>query len=133
MKLRLSQSSQFGADSPISLAGFKVFVRALRLDTEIGLYPHERGRSQPLFIDIELELAPTPVEHIHDTVNYETLASKARDLAAEGHIELVETFAQRLLAACLEDPRALSARVRIEKPEALHAASAGVEIFAVRR
>ena len=123
----------FDANAPISLAGFKVFVRALRLDTEIGLYPHERGRAQPLFIDIELELAPHTVEHIHDTVNYETLASKARELAAEGHVELVETFAQRLVAACLEDPRALSARVRIEKPEALPgAAAAGVEIFAVR-
>ena len=66
-------------------------------------------------------------------MNYENLASKARELAAEGHVELVETFAQRLVAACLEDPRARSARVRIEKPEALPgAAAAGVEIFAVR-
>ena len=115
------------------LSAMKVFVRGLRLDTEIGLYPHERGRSQPLFIDIELELSPHPVEGIHDTVNYETLASKARELAAEGHVELVETFAQRLVAACLEDPRALTARVRIEKPEALKgAAAAGVEVVAAR-
>jgi len=121
------------APADVSLSGLKVFVRALRLDTEIGLYPHERGRSQPLFIDIELELAPHPVGGIGDTVNYETLASKARALAAEGHVELVETFAERLVAGCLEDPRALSARVRIEKPEALPgAAAAGVEIFAVR-
>ena len=111
----------------------RVFVRGLRLDTEIGLYPHERGRSQPLFIDIELELAPTLVEGIHDTVNYETLAAKARTLAAEGHVELVETFAERLVGACLEDPRVLTARVRIEKPEALKgAAAAGVEVVAVR-
>ena len=118
---------------PVLLSGLTVFVRALRLDTEIGLYPHERGRAQPLFIDIELELAPHHVGGIGDTVNYETLAEKARALAAEGHVELVETFAERLVAACLEDPRALSARVRIEKPEALPgAAAAGVEIVARR-
>jgi dihydroneopterin aldolase len=118
---------------PVLLSGLNVFVRALRLDTEIGLYPHERGRAQPLFIDIELELAPHHVGGIADTVNYETLAAKARSLAAEGHVELVETFAERLVAACLEDPRTLSARVRIEKPEALPgAAAAGVEIIARR-
>ena len=88
---------------------------------------------KPLFIDIELELAPTLVEGIHDTVNYETLASKARALAAEGHVELVETFAERLVGACLEDPRVLTARVRIEKPEALEGAeAAGVEVVAAR-
>jgi dihydroneopterin aldolase len=119
--------------SPVLLSGLNVFVRALRLDTEIGLYPHERGRAQPLFIDIELELSPHHVGGIGDTVNYETLAAKARALAAEGHVELVETFAERLVAACLEDPRALTARVRIEKPEALPgAAAAGVEIVARR-
>ena len=35
--------------------------------------------------------------------------------------------------ACLEDPRVLTARVRIEKPEALEgAAAAGVEVVAAR-
>ena len=64
-------------------------------------------------------------------MNYETLAEKARALAAFGHIELVETFAERLATVCLDHPRAVSVRVRVRKPEAINGAdAAGVELTA---
>ena len=108
-------------------------MRGLEIEAEIGVYPHERGRAQPLVIDIELALSPRRVLHLADTLNYETLADTARALVAEGHIELVETYAQRLAASCLEDPRVIWARVRVEKPTALQGArAAGVEVTAVR-
>ncbi len=110
-------------------APLKIFVRGLQVDAEIGVHPHEKGRTQPLTIDIELEMAPRPIRSIHDTVNYETLAAHARALATGGHVDLVETFADDLARSCLEDPRTLSARVRIEKPLALEGAdAAGVEV-----
>ena len=109
-------------------------MRGLALDAEIGVYRHERGRHQPLIVDVEIELAPHGVGVLGDTVNYETLAAAARAVAAEGHIDLVETYAQRLAAACLADPRVLRARVRVDKPGALPgAAAAGVEVAAERR
>lgn len=112
----------------------KVFVRGLRLDAEIGVYDHEYGRRQPLVVDVELDVATHGCEHIADTVNYETVVAKAREVVASGHLKLVETFAERLAQACFEDPRVTRARVRIEKPEALAPAAqaAGVEITAVR-
>ncbi|MHB8286732.1 MAG: dihydroneopterin aldolase [Caulobacteraceae bacterium] len=117
----------------VRLDGFRVFVRGLLVQAEIGLYPHERGRVQPLVIDVELELTPAPVAGIADTVNYETLADYAAALAAEGHVDLVETFAERLAHGCLANPRVMRARVRVEKPEALERAqAAGVEILVAR-
>jgi dihydroneopterin aldolase len=111
-------------------AALKVFVRGLHVDAEIGVHPHEKGRTQPLTIDIELELAARDIRSIRDTVNYETLAASARALATGGHVDLVETFAQDLARACLADPRTLCARVRIEKPLALKGAeAAGVEVM----
>ena len=110
-----------------------VFVEGLVLQAEIGLYEHERGRTQPLSVDIELALAPAFAHGLHGTVNYETLAAKARALAASGHIELVETFAERLAADCLDHPRAVRVRVRVRKPEAIvGATAAGVELIASR-
>lgn len=112
----------------------KVLVRGLEIAAEIGVHPHERGRPQPLIIDIELELAPEPVRHMADTINYEMLAETARGLAARGHVDLVETYAQDLAVSCLELPRALHVRVRVEKPQALAGArAAGVEVVAQRR
>lgn len=109
--------------------GLKVFVRGLRLQAGIGVYEHEQGRTQPLVLDVELDLGARPVEGIADTVNYETVAAAARAIAAAGHVGLVETFAERLALACLEDPRVQAVRVRVDKPEALPCAeAAGCEV-----
>jgi len=112
----------------------RVFVRGLKVEAEVGVYAHERGHTQPLVVDVELDVTTARAEHLSQTVNYETIAAAARELAAEGHIELVETFAERLAERCLVDPRVTRARVRVEKPMALapHAEAAGVEITAVR-
>ena len=112
----------------------KIFVHGIRIEAEVGVYPHERGRTQPLIVDVELDVAWAGADRLADTVNYETIGQAARAIADEGHIDLVETFAERLAQACFADARVTRARVRVEKPLALapHAAAAGVEITAVR-
>jgi dihydroneopterin aldolase len=121
-----------GADAP-RLEGLTVFVRGMTLEAGIGIHGHELGRLQPLVIDVTLELAPAPVERLGDTVNYETVAAAARAIVAEGHVGLVETFAQRLANACLADARVRRCTVRIEKPGALEGAVApGCEVVLSR-
>lgn len=112
----------------------KVFVTGLKVQAEIGVYRHEIGRVQPLVVDVELDVPTAGAARLADTLNYETILEAARNVAAQGHIELVETFAERLARACLADPRVTRARVRVEKPLALapDAVGAGVEITLVR-
>ena len=58
---------------------------------------------------------------------------KVDAIIAEGHVNLVETLAERIAAACLKDRRVMAARVRIEKPEIIpNARSVGVEIERAR-
>jgi dihydroneopterin aldolase len=116
----------------LAVSGLTVFMRGLTVEAEIGLYAHERGRRQPLRVEIEASLAPRPVEGLAETLNYELLASAARRVAGDGHIDLVETYVQRVAAACLEYALVERVRVRVEKPEALPGAVAGVEITAGR-
>lgn len=101
-----------------------VFVRGLTIEAGIGVHDHEQGRLQTLVISVILTLEPHAVARLSDTVNYETVAAAARGIAAEGHIGLVETFAQRLALACLDDPRIRRAEVSIDKPGALQGAEA---------
>jgi dihydroneopterin aldolase len=112
----------------------KVFVTGLTVQAEIGVYKHEIGRVQPLVVDVELDVPTAGAERLSDTLNYETILEAAQSVAAQGHIALVETYAERLAQACLADPRVSRARVRVEKPLALapHAVGAGVEITLVR-
>jgi dihydroneopterin aldolase len=119
----------------------KVFVRGLTVAAEIGLHAHERGHSQPLIIDVELELdldretASEGWQTMDATVNYEQIAKHARAIAGAGHIGLVETYAWRLAEACLAEPGVTIARVKVAKLLALapHAQAAGVEIVLEKR
>ncbi|MDB5463581.1 MAG: dihydroneopterin aldolase [Phenylobacterium sp.] len=121
-------------DGAIRTAMTTVFVTGLKVQAEIGVYRHEIGRVQPLVVDVELDVPTAGSHRLSETLNYETILSAARDIAGQGHIELVETFAERLARACLADPRVTRARVRVEKPQALapDAVGAGVEITLVR-
>jgi len=110
----------------------RVFVRDLMLDALIGIYPEERIKPQKLLVNLELWVAETPGEpprSYAEVVCYEQLVKRTKALLAEGHVDLVETLAERLAAICLEDTRVLRTRVRVEKPEAIaEAAGVGVEI-----
>lgn len=116
------------------VAMMKVFVTGLRVQAEIGVYRHEIGKRQPLSVDVELDVPAAGADRLADTVNYETILKAAQAIAAEGHIELVEAFAERLARACIADPRVSRARVRVEKPLALapDAVAAGAEIVLER-
>ncbi|CAN7440837.1 dihydroneopterin aldolase [Phenylobacterium sp. LjRoot219] len=118
------------AAGAVRVAMTKVFVTGLRVQAEIGVYRHEIGKRQPLSVDVELDVPAAGADRLADTVNYETILKAAQAIAAEGHIELVEAFAERLARACIADPRVTRARVRVEKPLALapDAVAAGAEI-----
>lgn len=113
--------------------GLSVFVRGLTVQAGIGIHDHELNRLQTLVIDVTLTLVPATVERLGDTVSYEDVAAAARAIVAAGHIGLVETFAQRLAVACLDDARVQRCAVRIEKPGALQGVVApGCEVVLAR-
>ena len=126
--MAVSTALPFPAGVPIH-EGLTVFVRGLEVEAGIGVYDHEHGRLQRLVIDVTLTLQAAKVERLADTVNYERVAEAAHAIAADGHVGLVETFAERLATAMLEDGRVRRCAVRIEKPGALGAAAAaGCEV-----
>ncbi len=109
-----------------------VFVHDLVLACRIGVYPHERERPQRVRLNLDLgvvEPAQPLRDQLADVVDYAALVERVRSALGERHVNLVETLAEQVAALCLEDPRVRSARVRIEKLEAIaDAAAVGVEI-----
>ena len=114
------------------IRGLTVFLENLTVQAQIGVYAHEQGTAQPLVVDVEAELAPATIRSIDDTVDYDFIAAAAHRLAGEGHVALVEHYAERLADACLDDLRVQSVRVRVRKPNAVPGATAGVEIVVER-
>ena len=118
---------------PAALHGrtMKVFVRDLILPCRIGVYSHEKLGEQRVRINLELTCVEHPAindEH-QNVVCYAEVVENIRRLLQEGHINLVETMAERIAAQCLEDHRILGAKVRVEKLDVMPEASAvGIEI-----
>ena len=117
-------------ESPVNTR--RVFVRDLVLDCLIGVYHHERNGTQRVRINLDMAVAETdrPLDDdLANVVCYETMVDHIRRIAGEGHINLVETLAERIAETCLSDTRVLQARVRVEKLDVFDdAASVGIEI-----
>ncbi|MDE8346331.1 MAG: dihydroneopterin aldolase [Acidocella sp.] len=116
-----------------------MFIRDLVLTASIGVYAHEHRAQQRVRINLDLAVADDGARNLSRAaigqddlgrvVDYESIIIRARAIVATGHIQLVETLAERLCEACLEDPRILIARARVEKLDVFaDAASAGVEV-----
>ena len=121
--------------STASARMMKVFVRDLVLPARIGVYQHEKLGTQRVRINLELLCTEHPAinDDLNNVVNYAALVAQIRAIVDSGHINLVETLADRIAQACLDDRRVQTAKVRIEKLDVFEEAeSVGVEIERVR-
>ena len=109
-----------------------VFIRDLMVDCSIGIYSFEKEHEQRVRINVDLAVreGEKPIDdNIQNVICYEQLANGIEAIIAEGHVNLVETLAEKIAAMCLRQSEVLSARVRVEKLDILEAAeSVGVEI-----
>ena len=109
-----------------------VFIRDLILTCLIGVHKHERKKPQRIRINLDLAVTEQSVistDRLTDVVCYEDVGDRIRSIVNNGHVNLVETLAEKIASKCLEDRRIKATRVRIEKLDVFKdAASAGVEI-----
>ncbi len=119
------------AVKPVSRT-YRIFVRDLVLPWEIGIYDHEHDAPQRVRINIDLmvrEATNFDADRYRQVVCYAEVVEGVRSLAAQGHINLVETLASRIADLCLADDRIEHVTVRAEKLDAIvDVASVGIEI-----
>lgn len=111
---------------------YRILVRDLLVMCSIGIHEHEKLAPQRVRINIDIaafEQAGPLSDNIANVVSYEDVIDGVKSLLAGGHINLVETMAEKIAALCLEDERVDSVRIRVEKPDVYaEAASVGIEI-----
>ena len=97
---------------------YTVIVRGLVVMCSIGIRPEEQDGLQRVRVSVELTApdgAAFPGENRRRVINYEKIVEAIREIAASGHIDLCEGFAERLADACFADPRVAWLRVMVEK------------------
>lgn len=112
-----------------------VFVENYVTKAEIGVFSHEKGKTQPLVFALEVGCrygdlsACTQHENV---VCYKLMIEKIENILRQGHIDVVETVADRVACDLMQDKRILWLRVSVKKPDAIKNAEA-VGITLTRR
>lgn len=98
----------------------RIFVRDFIVDCSVGVYAEEQGVTQKVSFTVEAGLSPSVRsrnDQMVEVPSYADIIDTIEAIAASGHINLVETFAEKVAAACLEDPRIVVVRVELTKLE----------------
>lgn len=98
-----------------------VTLTGLRVRGFHGVFAHERRDGQDFVIDVVIELDTRPAavsDDLADTLDYGALAQRVSAVVAGDPVDLIETLAERLARAALEDPHAQAVTVTVHKPQA---------------
>lgn len=126
---RLLSARGYSLDSEQKKETDRIFVHDLVLPVSIGAYDFERNRTQPVRfnVDVDIRRVPHHAEDMRDVFSYDLVIDAIKLIIGRGHIDLVETLAERLADALLAHPRVHRVKLRIEKLAVIEG-SVGVEI-----
>jgi len=99
----------------------RIALRGLRVFARHGVLDQERRDGQEFIIDAAVWLDTRPAaagDDLSRSVDYSTLADRLVQLAGEPPVQLIETVAERLAAACLREPGVEEAEITVHKPHA---------------
>jgi dihydroneopterin aldolase/2-amino-4-hydroxy-6-hydroxymethyldihydropteridine diphosphokinase len=99
----------------------QIELRGLRVHGRHGVLPFERRDGQDFLIDALLSVDTRPAAATDDlalTVDYGALSERLAEIVAGEPVQLIETLAQRLAQACLDEPAVQRVRITVHKPHA---------------
>ena len=113
-----------------------LIIRDLTLTMLIGVYDYEKEKPQTVLINAQI-LVNNPenweTDSMNGLVSYADLVDDIKSIAAKGHINTVEAFAEDIAQAFFARKGVQETRIRVEKPEIIaEAAAVGVEIVRQR-
>jgi FolB domain-containing protein len=110
----------------------KILIKDLTAHGIIGIHEQERNKPQKILINLTIFTDTRNAgqsDDIDDCIDYDTIASLAKEHAENAQRFTVEALAEDIAAFCLQFPNVYRVFVRVEKPNAISfAKSAGVEI-----
>ena len=109
-----------------------IFLNDFMVDANIGVYKHEKIKSQPLRINIIAKVKnPKKIndDKLYSVVCYNQISKKIKKIIKSGHTILLEKLAEKIFQECFKNKRIQTMKIRLEKLDAIQEAeSAGIEV-----
>ncbi len=99
-----------------------VYLKGIRCECSIGVWEWEKQLKQTLLIDLELEIdnqQATKNDDLEDALNYQAIAERVQEYAAQTHFNLLETLAERLANVLLDEFNSPRVKLKIDKGAAV--------------
>ena len=114
-----------------------VFIKDFIIKEIIGIHEHEKIKKQKIKFNIVLDVNQSYIpdeKNIKSIVDYEKITNKLENLTKSKQYNFLESLVEDSFKEIFEDKRIDSAKIKIEKPEAIkNAKSVGVEVFKTRK
>lgn len=107
----------------------RIFVHDLVLEASIGAYDFERGITQKVRFNVDVDVTRVPHhgDDMREVFSYDLIIDAIHLILGHGHVALVETLAEHVAESVLSHPRVQRAIVKVEKLSVINGA-VGVEI-----
>ena len=109
-----------------------IFLNDFMIDANIGVYKHEKIKSQPLRVNIIAKVKnPKKIndDKLYSVVCYNQISKKIKKIIKSGHTILLEKLAEKIFQECFKNKRIQTIKIRLEKLDAIQEAeSAGIEV-----
>ena len=105
----------------------KVFIEALEIEAQIGIYDWERRIRQPLLFDLEMAFdnrKPAASDRIEDTLDYKAVSKRLIAFVEASSFQLVETLAERCAEIVQGEFGVAWLRLKLAKPGAVRGSRA---------
>ena len=99
----------------------RVELLGLRTKGFHGVFEFERQQGQEFVVDLVLHVDTAPAaasDDLADAVDYGVVAQRVHDVVAGDPVALIETLAERIAAAVLDQTRVGAVDVAVHKPQA---------------
>jgi 7,8-dihydroneopterin aldolase/epimerase/oxygenase len=103
-----------------------VYIRALQIETVIGIYDWERRVKQAVVLDLEMatDIRRAAVsENINDALDYAAISQRLNEFIGSGSFLLIEALAEQCAALIMREFNVPWLRLCLAKPTAVTAAS----------
>ncbi len=102
-----------------------IYLKALKIDTIVGIFEWERQIKQIVVLDLEMATdiqKAASTDSIEDTLDYKAVAKRLIDFVSHSEFQLVETLAERITEIVLTEFSVPWVRLQLNKSGAIRGA-----------
>ncbi|MCI5060451.1 MAG: dihydroneopterin aldolase [Alphaproteobacteria bacterium] len=113
---------QVQASPQIITESQKILIHDYQLDMLIGVWDHEKEVRQRVIINADITVEPNQnwqQDDFRHVLSYMDIIDEIESITQTGHINLLETFANKIVEACFAHKSVQEVSLKIEKPEIL--------------